>query len=106
MAWDGNRYGDGAGASTISNLGTVTGVTGPIHVKELVVRADPGNTGVIYIGGTKGTLTTAGAYAIAYLEAGASRRVTECALDLAKIQIIGSDGNQKAYVDVVYGPKK
>ena len=106
MAWKGNRYGDGAGASTLSDLGTVTGITGPQHFRQVILRADPSNSGIIYWGGTSGTLTAAGAYAWGYLAAGEARTVlADFDGDLSKVAIIGSDTNQKAYVEVVTGPK-
>ena len=44
---------------------TFTGVT-----KSILISADIANTGTLYVG--KSTVTTAGAYALAYLEAGES----------------------------------
>lgn len=105
MAWDGNRYGDGAGASTLSDLGTVTGITGPQSFKQVIMRAAAANSGTIYYGGTKGTLTSAGAYAWGYLAAGESRTIlTDFSGNLSKVAIIGSDTNQICYVEVVLGP--
>lgn len=105
MAWDGNRYGDGAGASTLSDLGTVTGITGPQHFKEVILRASDSNTGVIYYGGSQGTLTSGGAYAWGFLKAGESRAILQSFQgNLSKVKIIGSTVNEVAYCEVVLGP--
>ena len=107
MAWDGNRYGDGATTSTLSDLGTVTGITGPQHFKQVIMRAGKDNSGLIYYGGTQGTLTTAGAYAWGYLTSGESRTIlTDFDGNLSKVAVIGSDGAQTCYVEVVLGPKE
>ena len=109
MAWDGNRYGDGATTSTLNDLGTITGITGPNHFRQVILRAETsagGQTGRIYYGGTRGTLTTAGAYAWGFLDPGESRAIlADFDGDLSKVKIIGSDGAQRAYLEVVLGTK-
>lgn len=84
-----------------TSLLAITGYTSN-DALQIVIRADPANTGVIYLG--RSTVTAAGANAWMFLEA--SDAVTlgyggRFRAGLADAYLIGSDGTQTVFVTVL-----
>jgi hypothetical protein len=94
------RYGDGAGASTLKTLNTVLAAAKVKHFKQLSLRAAKSNTGTVFVGGS--TLTTAGVGAGIVLDAGESFTIgpADLTMDFRDAYIIGTDGNQIAYLSL------
>lgn len=100
MSWTGARYGDGAGGSTQATVAATLGCYKSDFL-QFVMRADPSNSGIIYYGGS--TVATDGVGAWGYLQVGESLTIGpgEWSASLSNVYLIGSDGNQKAYLTLI-----